>query len=802
MSESAQYELVEGAVFQMSDGTSVTVRDGQLELSDGSRLPTPAAGEAITVERTVTRPDGGTTRIKHTIRLSEPEPQPIVETPARPFAGAGPGPDEQDTPNGQPEGETVPAPETAAVVETAPAAQSETSETDGAPAAPQQTSAEPTPAQEAEKAPAPVTPVENTLMGVNCGRRSLREMLWGSIPESGFGEDEDEPKAPPKGLLNKSYSIKEEDESEHEDDEVAHEEPLESSENADASFEFVEDKAKDSEAEKQPESSKESPKDDGTANEKPKNENVSEKEEDKKEPETSQDSTAGGTPEKIQSDQVQESAAGKSDEPSSADVSEAKEPESESDPPTAEKLAEQAAALMATTVSLDEAPAPAEPHHEKRHLTRQHELPSSGNPATEDGDEVVVRVGVPVVDAAPAGDCTGKSNSPAGDAGEKSAAPAGDSSEKSAAPAGDSSEKSAAPAAAPRPDEVTSDLHLKLTPILRSLETDEPKGAGPDGDGERPAKPAPGEDRKGTVPPNTPAVAEEREGLPGADEAEIGQEPVSVPKVVSYYESISPRASPAPTRPRDAATSTVPKVIKFAEPSEPEKVYLDGQEPEDAEDSATPRSGNTEETASPRSENTEETVSPRSEAREETATPRSSEEPLARVELAPEPAAQQPTQVLVAVRGTPDDLDPLSALAAERSAPPEEPATPSTTPEKETEPEPAPEGGQTGGEQPKPEPPVYRPELFEPEPKRPLIITSERVDEDAPPYEPGVHDARTLPLGRKTAVVTEQPPPFGEDDRSDPRDPFLPDQPRPGASIKDDGWLSTCFDLCCCCWAP
>ena len=815
MSESARFELVEGATFQLPDGSSVTVRDGQLELSDGRRLPMPAAGEAITVERTVTRPDGGTTRIKHTIRLSDTEP--VVETPARPFAGAGPG-EEEDVKEGEKKEvketeeteETVPAPVVSAVAEAAPAAEAAKTddEKDSGSEAQKQSpdlisdvqmpdAPAKEPAAAASEEPAVTeTPVDHTLMGVNCGRRSLRDMLWGSIPESGFGEDEDEPKAPPKGLLNKSYSIKEEDESEDDGDDGTHEEAVGSSENADESFEFVEGKGKDAEKGKE---SEEQQKESEPVKE-PENKEEDKMKENDKEPEKEasekEEGSAKAEPEKeespkeVSTEPVQDDSTTKvptvsfntfltsesapqqtddtdkkpSDQPSSEDKPETKEePSQESAPesPSTELLAEQAAAVMATTASLDQ---PTEPQQDKPHLVRQEKLPSSGNLVAQT-DDIVVRVGVPVVDAAP-------QSKPA----EAAPAPVDSNEESTASP----SSEDAAPAA-PLSDEVTHDLHLKLTPILRSLETDEPKSAAAD-DGERAPKAAPSEDRKGTVPPNTPAVIEDRDCLPSVDDPEAEEEPVSVPKVVSYYESISPRASPAPSRPRDSETSAVPKVIKFAVPMEPEKIDLGGQEPEEMEDIPIPRPA---------------------------------EQP-AHVELSPEPAALQPqTQVLIPVQAVPEGLDPLSALVVTEtstqppSAPEEksdDPATPSTTPEKETTPDPAQDAAQntapTETDQPKPAPPVYNPELFEPEPKRPLILTSEMVDEDAPPYEPGVHDARTLPMARKTAVVTEQPPPFGDDDRTDPRDPFLPDKPRPGAGLKDDGFLTTCFDLCCCCWAP
>ena len=743
---------------------------------------------------------------KDEFRLQRDEP--VVETPARPFAGAGPGSDEEDAAKEPKEpkeaGETVPASTPVASVEAALAAESARTddEKDGDSAAqkqspifvsdsemPEAPTKDPAAVTTNGASNAPVTPAEPTLMGVNCGRRSLRDMLWGSIPESGLGDDEDEPKAPPKGLLNKSYSIKEEDESEHEDGDETHEEGLESSENADESFEFMEDKGRDTEKGdkpkelKEPEATKEPDEKEEAKpneNEKEPEKKASEKEETETVPQKEQkpaedltEPVAGDTATKVTlvtfntssgseaapqktDDADKEPSASRPDQPSYEDKPETKEePARDSAPenPSTEMLAEQAAVVMTSTASFNQ---PAESNHEKPHLTRQEKLPSSGNLVAQAGDDIVVRVGVPLFDAAP-------DSKPA----EAEPTRVDSNEESTASPSSDG-----AVSAAPLSDEVTHDLHLKLTPILRSLETDEPNNAADD-DGERAPKSAPSEDRKGTVPPNTPAVVEDREGLLGADEAEPGTEPVSVPKVVSYYESISPRGSPAPSRPRDAETSAVPKVIKFAVPMEPEKIYLSGQEPEEMEDTPIPCAA----------------------------------------EPAPEPAAlRQQTEVLIPVRATPDDLDPLSALAASETATqqpsaPEEksdgPVTPSTTPEDAaTDPAQNTAPAEADGDQQKVAPPVYKPELFEPEPKRPLILTSEMVDEDAPPYEPGVHDARTLPLGRKTAVVTEQPPPFGDDDRSDPRDPFLPDHPRPGAAFKDDGWLTTCFDLCCCCWAP
>ena len=56
----------------LPDGCTATVRQGALELSDGQRLPLPEAGGSVTIERRVVRPDGRAALVRHTIRVGEP----------------------------------------------------------------------------------------------------------------------------------------------------------------------------------------------------------------------------------------------------------------------------------------------------------------------------------------------------------------------------------------------------------------------------------------------------------------------------------------------------------------------------------------------------------------------------------------------------------------------------------------------------------------------------------------------------------------------------------------------------------
>ena len=85
----ATFRLVEGATLTLPDGCTATVRQGALELSDGQRLPLPEAGGSVTIERRVVRPDGRAALMRHTIRVGEPtdtklakEPLPAGEAPA------------------------------------------------------------------------------------------------------------------------------------------------------------------------------------------------------------------------------------------------------------------------------------------------------------------------------------------------------------------------------------------------------------------------------------------------------------------------------------------------------------------------------------------------------------------------------------------------------------------------------------------------------------------------------------------------------------------------------------------------
>jgi len=261
-------------------------------------------------------------------------------------------------------------------------------------------------------------------------------------------------------------------------------------------------------------------------------------------------------------------------------------------------------------------------------------------------------------------------------------------------------------------------------------------------------------------------------------------------------------ASPSPER----VNTVTPKVVNFAVPMQPQKVYISSQEPDEMESTPIPQ----------------------------------------RECLPPPPPRPEPARVvLVAVTADPLSAPPPPPADTPLKPESEQEREPEQKPESETvevktevtseteqkpEQKPQPETAELKAEQterePKPEPDegkpsaprTYDPALFEHEPKRPLVLTTEVTEVPPPaaaegadgalPYDP-VHDARTLPRGDATpvteaTVVTEQPPAFSEpfDEHSDPKDPFLPQDPRPGVVSKKEGMVATCLDLLCCCWAP
>lgn len=699
------FELVEGATFTLSDGSAVTVRDNELELSDGRRLPMPAAGETITVERTEKRPDGGTVRIKHTIRLSEtPVPAPAAD-------GATPqktGPDGKGGEGGncvqEEEIPAIDADEIQALPE-APPAEPEKSKNEGRP----------------------------LIMGLNNrSKGSLRAMLWGSIPEGDDvttyspqkEEEEEDPKSEPKSLLHPHHSIMEENESEHEEDEAP--EGLDASENANESFEF-EGKAPKSD-------DKDSLKDVAAA--------VAE---------------AADTAGKV--------TVLAFDIPRPPENSMYKDSSGAEKPAVQENLKTEPAAAPDRDVSGN----PEE--NNKPTLARQGHVPSATDLLKGAPGLIVASVSIPTHDEAPA------DRKPAESPSDESSGLGRESDTTSPVSSAGSDGQEAAPTEDPHHSETNHELHLKLTPILKSLESKPPASAA-ETTREEPRR-APSEDRKGTVPPNTPAVTEDRDpALTGeAQEPEV----VSVPKVVSYYESITPSKQPwsnedapprvrrpestelekpqvesKPTQTSDPDKYIVPKIVNFAVPMQPQKVYLSSQEPEEMENTPIPPP-------------------------QQTPAKPPQQEPVVEAVYKPEVAHHIQTVHMIPVQTSPA---------------PEPPAQ---------QPEPVPEAPKPDQTQKgdKPKAREYDPALFEHEPKRPLLLTSEAT-ESAPPYEAGVHDSRTLPMDRKDLppVVTEQPPPFRDEDRADPRDPFLPDNPRPGIGRKDDGWIGTCLDCCCCCWAP